>query len=114
MRTEGARPVRKLLSALVSTLALTSIVGAAFVPAANANPTAGYAAETGPAETVGIAGAPTLGQWVSQRVVRIRCLFQRGNIALLDTVDGHFARSLEICPRRHRRASRCERARVCP
>jgi hypothetical protein len=70
--------VRKFLSALVSTLALTSIVGAGFVPAANANPTAGYAAETGPAETVGIAGAPTLGQWVSQRVSGSGAFFSAG------------------------------------
>ena len=70
--------MRKLLSALVSTLALTSIVGAGFVPAANANPTAGFAAETGPAETVGIAGAPTLGQWVSQRVSGSGAFFSAG------------------------------------
>ncbi len=70
--------MRKFLSALVSTLALTSIVGAGFVPAANANPTAGYAAETGPAETVGIAGAPTLGQWVSQRSSGSGAFFSAG------------------------------------
>ena len=70
--------MRKFLSALVSTLALTSILGAGFVPAANANPTAGFAAETGPAETVGIAGAPTLSQWVAQRSSGSGAFFSAG------------------------------------
>ncbi len=70
--------MRKFVGAFVATLALTGVVGTGLVPAANANPTSGFVAEAGPAETVGIAGTPTLGQWVSQRSSGSGAFFSAG------------------------------------